>query len=179
MASTRYFRLGEFGGQGDQFSGAGQAFAVGAVRSAGPFRRILVGFDGSPDAAEALRVAVALADSDHAHVVALTVIRRGLGAEDDHARDSAGSAARERAEALLGELRRSRPDDGARVSAQVVFSDRDDLGQTVTGYAAEHGFDVLIVGRHGDGARRRSRLGRVADTAVQGCPVPVLLLSAP
>jgi nucleotide-binding universal stress UspA family protein len=149
------------------------------MRSAGPFRRILVGFDGSADAAEALRVAVALADSDHAHVVALTVIRRGFGAEGDRNEDAAGSAARERAEALLGDLRRTRPDDGARVSAQVVFSDRDDLGHTVTGYAAEHGFDVLVIGRHGDGTRRRSRLGRVADTAVQGCAVPVLLLSAP
>lgn len=150
MASTRYFRLGEFGGQGDQLSGAGRAFAVAAVRSAG-----------------------------HAHVVALTVIRRGLGADDDHTEGAAGSAARERAETLLGDLRRSRPDDGARVSAQVVFCDRDDLGHAVTGYAAEHGFDVLVLGRHGDGTRRRSRLGRVADTAVQGCSVPVLLLSAP
>jgi nucleotide-binding universal stress UspA family protein len=60
----------------------------------------------------------------------------------------------------------------------MVYSDRDSPGQVVTAYAEEHGFDILVLGRHGDGARRKSRLGRVADRAAQDCLVPVLLLSA-
>jgi nucleotide-binding universal stress UspA family protein len=149
------------------------------VRSVGPFRRVLVGFDGSPDAAEALRVGAALIGHDGGHVVALSVVRHALRAEG--AEGAEGSALRERAEALFNELRRGQSSDsGIRMSVQVVFSaDRDNPGQVVTDYAAEHGFDILVLGRHGDGTRRRSRLGRVADTAAQGCPVPVLLLSAP
>jgi nucleotide-binding universal stress UspA family protein len=151
------------------------------VRSVGPFRRVLVGFDGSPDAAEALRVAAALVGHDGGHVVALSVVRHTLRAEGHEGLDAEGRALRERAEALFHELRRGQSSDsGIRMSAQVVFSaDRDNPGQVVTDYAAEHGFDILVLGRHGDGTRRRSRLGRVADMAAQGCPVPVLLLSAP
>ena len=40
------------------------------------FRRVLVGFDGSPDALEALRVATAIAGADGGHVVALSVVRQ-------------------------------------------------------------------------------------------------------
>jgi nucleotide-binding universal stress UspA family protein len=151
------------------------------VRSAGPFRRVLVGFDGSPDAAEAIRVAAALVGHDGGHVVALSVVRHTLRAEGNEGLDAEGRALRERAEALFYELRRAQSSDsGIRMSAQVVFSaDRDYPGQVVTDYAAEHGFDILVLGRHGDGTRRRSRLGRVADMAAQGCPVPVLLLSSP
>jgi nucleotide-binding universal stress UspA family protein len=64
------------------------------------------------------------------------------------------------------------------MSVQAVYSDHDAPGQVVTAYAEEHGFDILVLGRHGDGARRRSRLGRVADRAAQDCSAPVLLLSA-
>lgn len=73
---------------------------------------------------------------------------------------------------------RTRPEHLVRMSVQVVHSDRDSPGQVVTAYAEEHGLDILVLGRRGDGARRKSRLGRVADRAVQNCSVPVLLLSA-
>ena len=65
------------------------------------------------------------------------------------------------------------------MSVQVVFSDRESAGQVVSNYAAEHGFDILVLGRRGDGAHLRSRLGRVAGMAAQTCSIPVLLLSAP
>lgn len=148
---------------------------------AAAFRRVLVGFDGSRDASEALRVATFMAGRDGGHVVALSVLRNSSSHDGDLEPDGGeGREIRRLAEACFDELRRgpSSP-GGVRMSVQVVFSDRKSAGQVVSSYAAEHGFDVLVLGRHGDGAHRRSRLGRVADLAAHTCSVPVLLLSAP
>lgn len=147
------------------------------MRTVGPFRRVLVGFDGSPDAAEALGVGVAVAARDGGHVVVLCVVPRALPAEGD-GQDSGSAGIRGQAEALVAELARGqRPDTPVRASVAVVYSDHDSPGRVVTAYAEEHGFDILVLGRHGDGARRKTRLGRVADQAAQACSVPVLLLS--
>jgi nucleotide-binding universal stress UspA family protein len=108
------------------------------VRSVGPFRSVLVGFDGSPDGPD--------------------VETAGL---------------RRQPEVIFGELAHSlRPDGPVRMSVQMVYSDHDSPGQVVTAYAEEHGFDILVLGRHGDGARRKSRLGRVADRPprIARCP---------
>jgi len=152
-----------------------------ALLMSGPsFRRVLVGFDGSPDALEALRVAAAIVGADGGHVVALSVVRQPSRHEGDQSETSESEALRSLAENRLAELRQSqRPPGAVRTSVQVVFSDRPNPGQVVSDYAAEHGFDILVLGRRGDGTTRRSRLGRVADTAAHGCQVPVLLLSAP
>ena len=145
------------------------------MRTVGPFRRVLVGFDGSPDAAEALGVGAAVAAGDGGHVVVLCVVPSGLRADGNE--DGGGLGMQ--AEALVSELARcQRPDKPVRMSVQVVYSDRGSAAQVVTEYAEQHGFDMLVLGRHGDGTHRKSRLGRVADRAVQTCSVPVLLLSA-
>ncbi|HUB39002.1 MAG TPA: universal stress protein [Streptosporangiaceae bacterium] len=147
------------------------------MRTVGSFRRVLVGFDGSPDAAEALGVANAMAAGDGGHVVALCVVPSAMHAEN-HDEDGS-SGLRQQAEVLIDELTRcQRPGKSVRMSIQVVHADRDSAAQVVIDYAEQHGFDILVLGRHGDGAHRKSRLGRVADRAAQGCSVPVLLLSA-
>lgn len=156
------------------------------VRAVGPFRRVLVGFDSSPDAADAVRAAVAIAVRDGGHVVALSVVRRVTRADGDADGESGsdGEAIRQLAETLFAELRRDLPTGSSvRLSVQVVSTDDDNPAQVVTEYATEHGFDVLVLGRHGDGrhglgGRGRPRLGQVADRAVQACSVPVLLLEA-
>ena len=147
------------------------------MRTVGPFRRVLVGYDGSPDAVEALGVGVAVAARDGGHVVVLCVLPRALRAEGDE-QDGETGGIREHAEALVAELARGqRLDSPVRTSVAVVYSDHDSPDRVVTAYAEEHGFDILVLGRHGDGARRKTRLGRVADRAAQACSVPVLLLS--
>ena len=149
------------------------------MRTAGPFRRVLAGYDGSPDAADAVRAAAALASRDGGHVVALSVLPRVQHADGDT--DSGGGEGdnvRELAERLFGELRREMPVTGTvRLTFQAVYTDLDSPAEVVTDYAAEHGFDVLVLGRHGSGRRRKARLGQVADRAVQHCAVPVFLLS--
>jgi len=147
--------------------------------AAGRFRRILVGFDGSPDAAEALRVAAAIACLDGGHVVALCVTRYGPTTEGTDSYDSESRKLQRLAETCFDELKRGQtPGDGVRTSVQVLGANHDNAGQVLTDYAAKHGFDILVVGRHGDGMSRRSRLGRVADAAARASSVPVLLLSA-
>jgi nucleotide-binding universal stress UspA family protein len=80
------------------------------VRSVGPIRRVLVGFDGSPDAAEALGVAVTVAARDGGHVVARCVVPQALPAEGDGP-DVEITGLRQQAEAIFGELMHSRRPD--------------------------------------------------------------------
>jgi nucleotide-binding universal stress UspA family protein len=149
------------------------------MRAAGPFRRVLAGYDGSPDAADAVRAAAAIAARDGGHVVALSVLRRAPHSDGDGDGEREGDNLRLQAETLFGELRRGMAMTGTvRLTAQVIHTDLDSPAEVVTDYAAEHGFDVLVLGRHGNGRRRKGRLGQVADRAVQQCAVPVLLLSS-
>jgi nucleotide-binding universal stress UspA family protein len=143
--------------------------------TAGPFRRVLVGWDASADAAEALSAAAAIVGGGAGHVVALTVVPVGPGAEAADEQQSERAAIRRRAEERFERVRGSVA--GVRMSLHIV-EDRE-VGRTVCAYAAEHGFDLLVLGRHGDGGTLRSRLGRVAETAARGSAVPVLLLGAP
>jgi nucleotide-binding universal stress UspA family protein len=143
--------------------------------TAGPFRRVLVGWDASADAAEALSAAAAIV-SGAGHVVALTVVPAGPGAEAVDEQLSERAAARRRVEERFERVRGSAA-AGVRMSLQIV-EDRQ-VGPAVCAYAAEHGFDLLVLGRHGEGGALRSRLGRVAETAARNSQVPVLLLGAP
>jgi nucleotide-binding universal stress UspA family protein len=150
------------------------------MNTAGPFRRVLAGYDGSPDAAEAVRAAAAIASRDGGHVVVLSVVEQPAhpDGDDDEPRGE-GAGLRQQAEALFDELRRGASAGGAvRMSSQIVYASDRKLGRVVTDYAADHGFDVLVLGRHGSGRRRGTRLGQVADFAAVASPVPVLLLTA-
>jgi nucleotide-binding universal stress UspA family protein len=146
------------------------------VKTSGPFRRVLAGYDGSPEAAEAVRAAAAIAARDGGHVVALSVVRQSPHADGDQEPRGEDASLRDQAEALFDELRLDAFAAAlVRMSAQVVYADERKLGQVVTDYATDHGFDVLVLGRQGSGRRRGTRLGQVADYAVLACPVPVLL----
>ena len=75
MASTPVLPIAqELGGQGVGPSDYQRSSRADPLMAAA-FRRVLVGFDGSPDAAEALRVATVIAGLDGGHVVALSVLR--------------------------------------------------------------------------------------------------------
>ncbi|HUB37365.1 MAG TPA: hypothetical protein VMA72_00780 [Streptosporangiaceae bacterium] len=75
------------------------------MRAADLFRRVLVGFEGSADAAEALLVAAAVADAagDPAQLVILCVTSLALRPEGE-SEGSDGARLRAQAEALLMEL---------------------------------------------------------------------------
>ncbi|HTW05726.1 MAG TPA: universal stress protein [Streptosporangiaceae bacterium] len=144
--------------------------------TAGPFRRVLVGWDASADAAEALCAAASIVRGGAGHVVALTVVPAAHEIEAADEQEGERAAIRRRAEERFERVRESAA-AGVRMSLQIVEGRQ--VGTAVCAYAAEHGFDLLVLGRHGDGAPLRPRLGRVAEVAARGSAVPVLLLSAP
>ncbi len=140
---------------------------------------MLVGWDGSPDSAAALSVAVDIAGRDGGHVVALAVLRHEATPETtDDDEDSQPAIAR-LAEARFKQLRRKPSTGQVRLTAHDLVDGRNSTAHAVCEYAAVHGFDLLVLGRHGETGGKRSRLGRVADEAAQSCQVPLLLLSAP
>ncbi len=141
-----------------------------------PFRRLLVGWDASRDAAAALQAAVAIAGEGH--VVALAVLPPAGHAETASERAANEKAAGERVRAPFDRLHAElAAPAGARVSLQLA-QDRH-VARVLCGYAAEHGFDLLVLGRHGEGGVAGGKLGRVADAAVRSATIPVLLMSAP
>jgi nucleotide-binding universal stress UspA family protein len=144
---------------------------------AGPFCHVLVGWDGSAAAAEALSTALTIT-SNSGHVVALAVVRRlphdEAGDGDDDQADLLSQA-----EAIFERARRG--ESGAasiRMATHVITGDEAKAGAVLCSYAAEHGFDLLVLGRHGQGGLLPTRLGRVAKAVAQSSPVPVLLVDA-
>ncbi len=126
----------------------------------GPFRRVLVAWDGSPDSVAALTAAAALVGGGPGHVVALTVLPERVPVEGGESRADAepGDADRvrqnfARARAALQATSRARIDLHTAAGRQVARS--------LCGYATEHGFDLLVLGR-----ARRWR--RAAPTARPG-----------
>jgi nucleotide-binding universal stress UspA family protein len=143
----------------------------------GPFRRVLVAWDGSPDSVAARTAAAALVSGGAGHVVALTVLP-----EHAHVEDGGGQADAESREADRLRQNFAR----ARAALQATSRARIDLhtaagrqvARSLCGYATDHGFDLLVVGRHGDGGLLHPRLGRIAEEAAKTSEVPVLLVGA-
>lgn len=144
---------------------------------AGPFCHVLVGWDGSAAAAEALITAITIT-SHNGHVVALHVVRRPPHDETGDW-DDGSAPIRSHAEAIFEQARRNEAGaGGVRMSTHVIAGDETRAGAALCAYAAEHGFDLLVLGRHGEGGLLPTRLGRVARAAAQSSPVPVLLVDA-
>jgi nucleotide-binding universal stress UspA family protein len=139
-----------------------------------PLRRILVGWDCSPGAAAGLRAAAALAADGTAVVVVLAVLKPAPPTED--AADGATDFGERQRFALETFAKAKEGLPGAlrdRVSLQ--FAESGDAAGTVCEYAQQHGFDLLVLGRHGAGGVFHPRLGHVAATAARKCSLPVLL----
>ena len=139
------------------------------------FRRVLVGWDCSANSAAALRTAVSMTGGQSPHVVALAVLdgMPHVEASEDRARDL--TERRRHTEELFGRALDSVPAEVRdRVSLHIV--ENDDAARAICDYAAEHGFDLLVLGRHGDGGVLRRRLGHVAEAAAKTGKLPVLLL---
>jgi nucleotide-binding universal stress UspA family protein len=144
---------------------------------AGPFRRVLVAWDGSADSVAALRTATAIVRDDSGHVVALSVSAPAPPRE----------AVKDQDNELPAQVRHARDVfETTRASLARISSVRVDLrtvqgphvAESVCDYATEHAFNLLVVGRHGDGGLRHPKLGHVAESAVRSCKIPVLLVSA-
>ncbi len=143
--------------------------------SATRFRRVLVGWDSSPGAAAALLAAAAIADGETGRVVALAVLRpvpRGEGGEEERAAELARH--RRHAEQSFGRARDTLP-GAARVRVTLEFAESPDAARALCDYADAHVFELLVLGRHGNGGVLHPRLGHVAETIAKKSNIPLLL----
>jgi nucleotide-binding universal stress UspA family protein len=142
------------------------------------FHDILVAIDGSPDADEALRQAIDLADSQHARLTifsavvtppAVTYVGVSGNVLADLTRDAEAEA-----EATVRTAVELVPGD---VSVSTVLSHepvRPGLLHQIE--AGQH--DLLVMGSRGRGAVRSALLGSVSHYALHHSPVPVLIVHA-
>lgn len=138
----------------------------------GRFERILVGFDGARAAHQALRVAVHLATATSGEVVVLIVIANEA---------QGGSEQRQTADAEAAPLRAapdgvqwSRSCNRVRYTVRVVPGERPE--QVLSDHLLQHGYDVLIIGRHGKEHSGEGGLGLVAHELAARSTFPLLLV---
>ncbi len=141
----------------------------------GPFRRTLVAFDGSADSVVALKTATAIMGASSGHVVALAVLSSAPRREADRDGPAQDSDQARRVESTFENARaavaRSTP---ARLDLHALQGRQ--VAASICDYAAEHGFDLLVVGRHSDGSLKSPKLGHVAETVARTCRIPVLIV---
>ncbi|HXN60028.1 MAG TPA: universal stress protein [Acidimicrobiales bacterium] len=139
----------------------------------GVFRRVLVGYDGSPEAQHALQVAAALAADLRGETDVLLVIRPGAHAETPEERDRALQADRDNLSKGLSSMRTlsTHPWD---VSTEAVYA--DDPAQAIASYAEAHGFDLIVVGGHGREQMTHRGIGRSLEALLRHHPCPVLVV---
>jgi nucleotide-binding universal stress UspA family protein len=65
--------------------------------------------------------------------------------------------------------------DAQRAGVTLQFIQSEDPARTVCEYAQQHGFDLLVLGRHGTGGVLYRQIGHVAAAAARKCSLPVLL----
>lgn len=141
------------------------------------FRNILVAVDGSPDAAEALRDAIDLAESEHTRLTLVTGVPQipatGLlvpgAVTDDAIADT-----RARAEAILRRALDQVPDD---LPVSTVLTDQPIRPALIRQIKDGH-HDLVVMGSRGRGAARAALLGSVSHYVLHHSPVPVLIVHA-
>jgi nucleotide-binding universal stress UspA family protein len=141
------------------------------------FRRVLVAWDASADAIAALRAAAAVVGDESGLVVALAILPVATHLEQERAQGGAELEGAERAERVFDLVRESvAATSRARLSLQITEGRK--VAPSICDYADEHGFDLLVLGRHSDGGLFHHKLGHVAEAAAKSSRIPVLLLGA-
>lgn len=136
-------------------------------------RRLLIGFDGSPEAVDAIDLAIDLGRHLDAELTLLSVLPGNAHLETREARAQAERAARSQLDGHLGAPRARAAAAGVRLSEVVLFE--GDPADALAGYAAEHGFDLVVIGSHGRERATHPGLGRVVERLLRQPRCPVLI----
>lgn len=142
------------------------------------FTRLLVGWDGSPGATSALRMALRLAASNDAQLTALAVVPAFAHVEDLDER-------RQVAEGVRAPLRAAFEavveEDVSHLSRKAVleFVEAADVVRVFDRYAATHPPDLVVLGLHGQEGLLHPKMGHIASHAVQSSRCPVLVVPEP
>ncbi|MGO8722298.1 MAG: universal stress protein [Acidimicrobiales bacterium] len=141
------------------------------------FERILVGWDGSGDARRAFRTAVDLAEETGAEVVVLAVLNRSShGDATNEVTEEMADRRRESVAEMTAEARNDGFPASVRVRYQVIEAEH--TASTLEAYVREHGFDLVVVGRHGIDRAMHPNIGGVTEHQVRHCPCPVIVVPA-
>ncbi|MCS0603680.1 universal stress protein [Streptomyces sp. LP11] len=142
--------------------------------TASPFHRILVGWDASPGARVALATASAMAQ-DGGTVIVRAVLVPSEHAETGGEQSRDLSAQRSWSQDRFDQARQTLPASGSRV--RLEWGESQDIASDLTASAAEHGCDLIVLGRHGEDSHLRSGpLGPVARQVADQATVPVLVV---
>ena len=140
------------------------------------FQNILVAIDGSPDADEALKQAIDLAESEHARLTlfsslvtppAAAYIGTGGGMAATIAADAEAET-----QAILRTAVDLVPDH---VSVSTVLSSAP-VRPALIGQIKDGAHDLVVMGSRGRGALRSVLLGSVSHYVLHHSPVPVLIV---
>lgn len=144
-------------------------------------RTVLVATDFSEPSEVAVRYGRALSEAFNASLHILHVVPDSMALPWATMADGLAMAdvqrqwereAHERLETLIAEPERS----GLRLS--LVVKAGDPVRQ-ITGYAAEKGADIIVLGTHGRGPVAHMLMGSVAERVVRTAPCPVLTVRHP
>ena len=140
------------------------------------FHNILVAYDGSADADDALTQAIDLAESEHCRLTLLTAIAElpatayiGISGM---AVDAVLEAARTEAETTLRRAVDRVPDD---LPVSTVLTDQP-IGMAVIRQITDGHHDIVVMGSRGRGAVRAALLGSASHYVLHHSPVPVLIV---
>jgi nucleotide-binding universal stress UspA family protein len=140
-----------------------------------PFHRVLVAWDGSPDSVAALKMAAAVTGAEYDQVVAYAVLPAPphVKAWGDEAGELHGPVRH-----VLEAFETTRDAIAATRPVQITLHTCQDrhIAEAICGYATEHAFDLLVIGRHGNGGVLHPKLGHIAQVAARESKVPVLLV---
>jgi nucleotide-binding universal stress UspA family protein len=148
--------------------------AASSTTAGARFRKILVGFEGSPGAWRALAQALRLAASDGATVHVLTVIEHlPQYAATVGEMEEALTEAERQAALLQAEVRHAADLAGVRVE---TVRRAGHAAKTLVDYAREGGFDLLVLGHAGHSGVWGLFLGTTCDKVVRHAPCSVLVV---
>lgn len=147
------------------------------------YRRILVPFDGSSTAYEALATAERLARDSGGRVKLLHVVEElaYLAGYDQYGGNSGALLETMRATAvkLLKEGEAHARAAGVEAETELFDQFGERLGETVAKAARDWNADLVVVGTHGRRGLGRVLLGSGAEQIIRQAPVPVLVVRAP
>lgn len=147
------------------------------MAASGRLKRILVGFDGSREAGQAVELAIGLGAQLGAELALLSVLPDTSHLETLEAREQAEHAARARLEDHLGAARSHADDVGVHLIHLVVIG--GEPADAIAHHAFEHGFDLVVIGSHGRERDTHGGLGRVVERLVRAPICPVLIAAEP
>ena len=140
----------------------------------GRLRRLLVCFDGSEEAQQAIELALDLGRHLGAELTVFSVLPDLSHLETTEARAAAERAAMER---LISELAPAKLRAAANnVKLYEVVINGGDPADQIAAHADEHGFDLVVVGSHGQERLTHGGLGRVVERLVRDPHCPVLIV---